>query len=141
MSQKKKITLVMLPGLDGTGLVFDPLLSHLPDNINPQVVRYPADTALSFQEHVEFARKKLPKKEPFVLLAESFSGPIGLQLLDKPPANLIGVIFVATFARYPSPFLLDVGIYLPQNTSGAFFLSWWSSRKCCQNFPKSIVLS
>jgi pimeloyl-ACP methyl ester carboxylesterase len=107
-------TLIMLPGLDGTGLVFEPLLKHLPEEIDAQVVRYPTDRAMSFQEHVDFARKKLPKKKPFVLLAESFSGPIGLQLLSEPPNNLIGVIFVATFARHPSPFLLDLGIYLSQ---------------------------
>ncbi|HKJ29840.1 MAG TPA: hypothetical protein VKA22_06480, partial [Desulfuromonadales bacterium] len=66
-------TLVMLPGLDGTGLVFDPLLEHLPEEIEVQVVRYPADRVMSFQEHVDFARKQLPRKKPFVLLAESFS--------------------------------------------------------------------
>ena len=49
-----------------------------------------------------------------MLLAESFSGPIGLQLLSEPPDNLKGVIFVATFARHPSPFFLDLGIYLSQ---------------------------
>lgn len=68
---------------------------------------------MSFQEHVDFARKQMPRKRPFVLLAESFSGPIGLQLIAEPPANLVGVLFVATFARHPSPFLLDVGRYLP----------------------------
>ncbi|MGK2906938.1 MAG: alpha/beta fold hydrolase [Desulfuromonadales bacterium] len=107
-------TLVMLPGLDGTGLVFGPLLAHLPAEIDVQVVRYPGDRVMSFQEHVVFARKQLPQKKPFVLLAESFSGPIGLHLLTEPPANLIGVIFVATFAHYPSPFLLDAARFMPQ---------------------------
>jgi pimeloyl-ACP methyl ester carboxylesterase len=104
----------MLPGLDGTGLVFKPLLAHLPAEIDAQVVRYPDDRVMSFQEHVVFARKQLPKKKPFVLLAESFSGPIGLHLLAEPPDNLIGVIFVATFAHYPSPFLLDAARLMPQ---------------------------
>jgi pimeloyl-[acyl-carrier protein] methyl ester esterase len=107
-------TLVMLPGLDGTGLIFDPLLTHMPEEIDAQVVRYPVDRPMSFQEHVDFARKQFPRKKPFVLLAESFSGPVGLQLLAEPPDNLVGVIFVATFARHPSPFLLDASRYLPQ---------------------------
>jgi len=107
-------TLVMLPGLDGTGLVFDPLLKHLPEDIEAQVVCYPTDRVMSFQEHVDFVRKQLPRKKPFVLLAESFSGPIGLQILSDPPDNLKGVLLIATFARHPTPFFLDVGLYLPQ---------------------------
>ena len=104
----------MLPGLDGTGLFFEPLLEHLPGEITAHVVRYPADRPLSFQEHVAVARDRLPQTRPFVLLAESFSGPIALQLMATPPENLRGVIFVATFARYPVPFLLDLGCHLPQ---------------------------
>lgn len=105
--------LLLLPGLDGTGKIFEPMLGHLPEAIETQIVCYPADRVMSFQEHVDFARKQLPRKRPFVLLAESFSGPIGLQLIAAPPENLVGVLFVATFARHPSPFLVDVGRYLP----------------------------
>lgn len=113
----------MLPGLDGTGLVFGPLLEQLPQAIEPLVVRYPTDKIMSFEEHVAFARKKLPDNKPFVLLAESFSGPIGLQLLADPPENMLGAIFVATFDRYPSPFLLDALQHLPQK----FFLKLFTA--------------
>ena len=112
----QQTTLILLPGLDGTGLVFEPLLEHLPSTIDPVIVRYPGDTPMSFQEHIDFARMRLPEDKPFVLLAESFSGPIGLQLLAEPPANLVGVIFVATFERYPKPFLLDLARLLPQGS-------------------------
>lgn len=128
MPKPKQTTLVMLPGLDGTGLVFELMLEHLAETIRPQVVRYPADRVLSFQEHVAFARDQLPRSEPFVLLVESFSGPVGLQLLAEPPANLAGIIFVATFARYPSPFLLDVLCYLPQGLLRKLFATSLLSR-------------
>jgi len=111
---KQKTALVTLPGLDGTGLVFEPLLEHLPSTIDPVIVRYPDGTPMSFQEHIDFARARLPDDKPFVLLAESFSGPIALQLLAEPPANLAGAVFVATFERYPKPFLLDLARLLPQ---------------------------
>lgn len=124
-------TLVLLPGLDGTGLIFEPFLTHLQDEIPTHTVRYPDDRPLSFHEHVEFAREQLPESKPFVLLAESFSGPIGLQLLAEPPANLVGVIFVATFARHPSPFLLDVGCYLPQGLLRKLFSTTLLSRFFC----------
>ncbi|MBE0577766.1 MAG: hypothetical protein IH613_17950 [Desulfuromonadales bacterium] len=124
-------TLLLLPGLDGTGLVFGPLLTHLPAEIETQLVHYPADQLMSLQEHVAFAKKQFPKKKPFVLLAESFSGPIGLQLLADPPDNLTGVIFVATFAHYPSPFFLDAGRLLPQGLLLKLFSSTLFSRFFC----------
>src|SRR5210317_693847 len=145
--------LLLLPGLDGTGLVFDPLLKHLPEEIEVQVVRYPADRVMSFQEHVDFARKQLPRKKPFVLLAESFSGPIGLQILSDPPDNLKGVLLVATFARHPTPFFLDAGLYLPQKLVLNLFTKTLLGRFFClggapseavnifQNALKSVQLS
>jgi len=107
-------TLVMLPGLDATGLVFEPLRTYLPAGITVQIVHYPVDQTMSFREHVAFARKQLPSDRSFILLAESFSGPVALQMLTEPPAQLLGVIFIASFVRYPVPFLLDVGRHLPQ---------------------------
>ncbi len=111
---KQTTPLVMLPGLDGTGEVFGPFIDCLPESIEPLIVRYPADRVMSFNEHVNLARGHLPTDKPFILLAESFSGPVGLQLLADSPENLIGVIFVATFDRYPRPFLLDTVKHLPQ---------------------------
>ena len=124
-------TLVLLPGLDGTGIVFEPLLTHLSEEIDAQVVRYPVDRPMSFQEHVDFARKKLPKSKPFVLLAESFSGPVSLQILADPPDNLIGVIFVATFSRHPSPFMLDAARFMPQGLLLKLFSTTLLSRFFC----------
>jgi pimeloyl-ACP methyl ester carboxylesterase len=143
----------MLPGLDGTGQVFEPLLKQLPEDIVAQVVRYPADRVMSFQEHVDFARKQLPRKKPFVLLAESFSGPIGLQILSEPPDNLKGLLLVATFARHPTPFFLDLGLYLPQKLILNLFSKTFLGRFFClagasseavdifQNALKSVKLS
>lgn len=121
----------MLPGFDGTGLVFEPLLKHLPATIEPVIVRYPGDKPMSLQGHIDFARARLPEEKPFVLLAESFSGPIGLQMLADPPANLIGVVFVATFARYPKPFLLDLARHLPQGPLVKLFATTLLCRFFC----------
>ena len=123
MMTEPTTTLVLLPGLDGTGLVFEPLLKQLPATIEPLVVRYPGDKPMSFQGHIDFVKACLPEGRPFVLLAESFSGPIGLQLLANPPANLAAVILVATFARYPKPFLLDLARLLPQGPLRKLFAS------------------
>jgi pimeloyl-ACP methyl ester carboxylesterase len=123
-------TLLLLPGLDGTGLIFQPLLAQLPAEIDAQVVHYPTDRPMSFWEHVDSARRQMPTDKPFVLLAESFSGPVALKLLAAAPDNLVGVIFVATFARYPSPFLLDTGRHLPQ----ALLLKLFATPLFCRFF-------
>ena len=137
---KEKTTLVMLPGLDGTGDVFAPLIDSLPESIEPLVVRYPTDRVISFQEHVECAREKLPTDKPFVLLAESFSGAVGLQLLADAPNNLQGVIFVATFDRYPRPFLLDFAKQLPQGLLLTLFCTTPLLRFFCLGSAPSLAV-
>ena len=72
--------LVLLPGLDGTGLLFEPLLRALPKEIEATVIRYPGDQRLSYDELLEFLRDQLPRDTPFILLGESFSGPLAIRL-------------------------------------------------------------
>ena len=42
------LQLVLLPGMDGTGDLFDPLLSALPAAPPPVVLRYPAREPLDY---------------------------------------------------------------------------------------------
>lgn len=41
------VPLLMLPGMDGTGRLFAPLLPHLPAAIDPRVLSYPPDLPLA----------------------------------------------------------------------------------------------
>ena len=94
--------LVLLPGLDGTGEMFAPLIRAL-DGIPTQVVAYPPDRAMDYDEHEAYARARLPDDEDFVLLAESFSGPVGIALAASRPNRLKGLILCASFAANPLP--------------------------------------
>lgn len=96
--------LVLLPGLDGTGELFAPFIDAL-GGFRAQVVAYPPDRAMTYAEHESFARGKLPSEEDFVLLAESFSGPIGICIAAAAPPRLKGLILCATFASNPLPVL------------------------------------
>jgi hypothetical protein len=42
-------TLVLLPGLDGTGTLFGDLISELPPTLKVNIARYPTDRFLSSQ--------------------------------------------------------------------------------------------
>jgi pimeloyl-[acyl-carrier protein] methyl ester esterase len=98
-------TLVLLPGLDGSGDFFDDLCHHLPPQWRIHVMPYPGDQPLSYSELARFVVAALPDDGPFVLVAESFSGPVAIQVAATWPAGLIGVVLCATFACNPRPFL------------------------------------
>jgi len=93
--------LVLLPGLDGTGVMMRPFVAALPPSVTPVVVRYPGDLATDYAGHVALARAALPRDEPFVLLGESFSGPVAISLAAERPERLRGVVLCATFATNP----------------------------------------
>ena len=97
----RQIALVLLPGLDGTGELFGPLLAELPDWIHPIVVSYPRDREMGYEELLPFAATFLPADAPFVILGESFSGPLAVMLAAGSPAGLKGVILCATFVKKP----------------------------------------
>ena len=99
------IKLVMLPGLDGTGVLFRPLLKALPANIEPIVVDYPADKPLGYEDLLPIVLSALPRKSPFILLGESFGGPLSLRVAATHPAGLCGLILCATFISCPQRFV------------------------------------
>lgn len=95
--------IVLLPGMDGSGSLFADFIRALPADIKATVVSYPPDQALSYKELEEVARSHLPSDEPFVLLGESFSGPIAVSLAATHPAGLLGLVLVCSFVRSPIP--------------------------------------
>lgn len=102
MAPDRRLTLVLLPGLDGTGLLFSRFVDALPPELEPQVVSYPERQPLGYDELVPRVRALLPRGRPFALLGESFSGPIALRLAAERPAGLVGVILAASFHRHPA---------------------------------------
>jgi pimeloyl-ACP methyl ester carboxylesterase len=98
--------LVLLPGLDGTGHMFAPLLAQLPPEFTAAVVRYPHDEKLSYEELKPYVLRALPADAPFVLIAESFSGPLAVELTATELPNLQALILCASFVRNPAPPLL-----------------------------------
>jgi len=93
-------TVVLLPGLDGTGEQFAPLVDALGPNVSTQVVRYP-DTPMDYEAHRQLVSSILPRDQPYVILGESFSGPIAISLAAKSPRGLLGCILCASFVRTP----------------------------------------
>lgn len=96
------VELLMLPGMDGTGRLFAPFRAVLPGAIRTRTVSYPTARALGYAELLEQVVAQAPER-PYVLLAESFSGPLALLHASARPRLLRGLVLVSSFARNPAP--------------------------------------
>ena len=99
------LALVLLPGMDGTGVLFADFAATMLGQFESVVVSYPNDPKLSYPECESIARAALPRDRPFLLLGESFSGPIAISLAASKPPGLRGLVLCCTFARSPHPLL------------------------------------
>jgi len=94
----ERLPLLLLPGLDGTGLLFRALRAHLPEEVAPVCESLPPDPRLGYRD---LASGLHPPDVPYAVLGESFSGPLALLLADRDP-NVRAVILAASFARRPA---------------------------------------
>jgi len=112
MNSSESGKIVFLPGLDGTGISFEPIAVLLPPGVVTTVIRYPNEK-LSFAETVDCAARQFPTDEADIVVAESFSGPVAIELLGSGRIKAKGLVLASTFARSPRPMLLTVGRFLP----------------------------
>jgi pimeloyl-[acyl-carrier protein] methyl ester esterase len=106
--------ILFLPGMDGTGISFEPLRKVLPKNIPAKVVQYPVDRFLSFEQTVRWVKQQMPSfQENVIVIAESFSGPVAAALVGSGQIKPKCLILCSTFARSPRPLLLKLLCYLP----------------------------
>lgn len=98
--------LVLLPGMDGTARLFQRFDAALrvQTAIATQAIAYPA-APLDYAALEAFVRERLPRNRPFVVLAESFSGPLGAALRADPPPGMRALILCCSFVRNPRPLL------------------------------------
>ncbi len=108
--------LIFFPGLDGTGISYEPLSEFVATDTEVIIVRYPKAKVQDFHEIVECADGQISSANDAVVIAESFSGPIAIELIASGRLRAKCLILCATFARSPRPFLLNVAKYLPLST-------------------------
>jgi len=95
------ITLVLLPGLDGSGLLFANLLPELPKEIKVIIGVYPQDKFLSYSQLVLWLKDVIPKDGEYVVLGESFGSELAVKFAATHPPNLAGIILCAGFISNP----------------------------------------
>jgi pimeloyl-[acyl-carrier protein] methyl ester esterase len=115
-----KPLLVLLPSTDGTGALFFALAKALSPYADLKIIAYPQSGDQSYAALGARILDSLPTERDYVLLGESFGGPLALWLAvhaPKPPQKLIlGASFAASpfcaFGRMVLP-LIGIGQWLP----------------------------
>ncbi len=97
------LKVLILPGMDGLGIALEDFVAALAPELEAVVVAYPNDRPMDFAAHVAFARANLPGDRPFILLGESYSGPVAISIASTAPSGLMGLVLCCTFARNPRP--------------------------------------
>jgi pimeloyl-ACP methyl ester carboxylesterase len=129
------ITIVLLPGLNGTRDLFKPLVDKAPSHFNILTVAFPAQESYSYQQLTEYVLEKISHFEGgFILLGESFSGPLALFVAQTKPYSLKGVILAATFVTAPN---IKIARFLPW--AFGFRLAKFVGSLFCKNQPKSVL--
>jgi pimeloyl-ACP methyl ester carboxylesterase len=93
--------LVLIPGLDGTGMLFEPFVQALPPGIDATIVSFPHDKASYDHDLFAVIRNVIPWNRPLVILAESSSGPLGMRFAAAQRENVEAVILVSSFVSNP----------------------------------------
>ena len=94
--------IVLLPGLDGTGRLFRWLAAEYKGAIPLEVVSYPEDARLGYPELAQYVRGIIGHRN-VIVLGESFSGPVAVEIAASMPGQIQGLILAATFVRSPWP--------------------------------------
>jgi pimeloyl-[acyl-carrier protein] methyl ester esterase len=95
------ITLLLLPGLDGTGELFANLLAELPKTVNVITTAYPSQRFVPYSELVSWLSELAPKDSPYAIVAESYGTPLAVKFAATHPPTLIGIILCAGFISNP----------------------------------------
>ena len=104
--------------MDGTGILFKEFVRLLPDGIRAQVLSYPEDKYLTYEQLAERVACVLPVNEPYAIVAESYSGPVAALLAAHPVGNLQAVVFASSFVSLPCG---RIGSWIAKALPIAFF--------------------
>lgn len=111
--------LILLPAFDGTGLMFRPFIRELKNRFQAWAISYPQSGPQDYHSLAEYVRRQIPN-EPYILLGESFAGPLVYEIAVADPMNCRAAVFVATYLTNPSPGFLKILSRLPATVVARF---------------------
>ncbi|MEO8652273.1 MAG: alpha/beta hydrolase [Hyphomicrobiaceae bacterium] len=104
MTRRGNFKIVVLPGMDGTGELLTRFLEHLSVCHEVQFIAF-LPRASRYSELLPHIVSQLPQ-ERFAIVAESFSGPIAIDIAAT-DARVAGLVLSSSFASHPWPSALS----------------------------------
>jgi pimeloyl-ACP methyl ester carboxylesterase len=95
--------IVFLPGLHGSAALYGPFFAQIPARYRPVLIEYPQDQPLKYDELFEMIMHRTSEIPRMIVIAESFSGPLGVRLADVAPDRVVALVLSVTFVRCPLP--------------------------------------
>lgn len=94
--------LLLLPGMDGTGDLLIEAQALLSKHFEVKIAQYPKDECLDYGALVSYVAAQIPTRKKILIVAESFSGPIGIMLAAREP-RCTRLVLCASFCQSPWP--------------------------------------
>jgi len=127
---------VLLPGLDGTGQLFKWFKDSAPPGLTCIAAHYPPSQVLDYDGCASLVLRDFVPRGRFILVAESFSGPVAILAGSQRPPGLVAVILCNTFAMSPAwhgfahlPWTAMLSLGVPSFTIGLHLTGFRHARK------------
>jgi pimeloyl-ACP methyl ester carboxylesterase len=95
------LKILLLPGMDGTGVMFEPFINHAPKSAQIKVIKLIQDVGVTYREQAEVIAHGIIG-ENVTIIAESYSGVIAHELIKLAPNSIKHMVFAASFLDRPS---------------------------------------
>ncbi len=92
--------MLLLPGLEGSGELFAGLIEELGPQFEARVARYPA-ACRAYADVQPIVRKLFTESRPRVIVAESFSTPLAIEIAAELQGEIDGLILCNGFVANP----------------------------------------
>lgn len=139
------MNILILPGLDGTGELVSEVVEILASEHEVTAIRY-APELISYRDLKPAVEEVLPSSE-YIIVAESFSGPLAVMIASQKPIGLRGVVFVATFAKTPMKvpkfltYLVDIAPIKSRvllRLAQPFLMGRWATPEFTKKFKRAV---
>lgn len=122
--------ILLLPGLDGTGELFEQFLRLLPTTLTSCVCPLPMQGDQDPKSLAKFLAENYLLTDDVLIIAESFSGPVAYELVQHHGGKIKGVVLVSSFLTVPHV-LLRLARWLPLRLFPWHWTPSWALRWFC----------
>ena len=136
--------IILLPGVDGTGVLFEPFVNIFKADVPVEVVPLTKDSDQSILNQVSIIEDAVGDEE-VILIVESYSGLLAYELAKRNKIRIKQIFFFGCFLQPPS-FIGTIGRFLPvrllnmlpDKLLSHFLFNRWSSPELTALFRKAI---